>query len=249
MIRLFRKIRHNLLSEDKYSIYLLYAGGEIVLVVVGILFALQIDNWSQSRKDRNSEAYYLNQIRMELASDSLTLHEAKMRFAGSIPIIESLVQELNKEDNMETFNPALKAYLNNVWGAIYFTANSATFEEMKASAKLGIIEDRVLRNEIVKLYSQLNHTQTVHYENSEFLKPMDIKLSSEYSLARYLKLQEPVFGPYITEEDFYRLKSLKTELESNAANWHWTVVELLPIIQSSLDEIQVLMMEIENYLQ
>ena len=35
MIRLFRKIRHNLLSEDKYSVYLLYAGGEIVLVVLG----------------------------------------------------------------------------------------------------------------------------------------------------------------------------------------------------------------------
>ena len=218
-------------------------------MVVGILIALQIDNWSQNRTDKNSEAYYLNQIRMELASDSLTLHQAKMRFAGSLPIIDSLVQELNKNDNMETFNPALRTYLNDVWGAIYFTANSATFEEMKASAKLGIIEDRVLRNEIVKLYSQLNHTQSVYHENSEFLKPMDVKLSSDYSLARYLKLQEPVFGPYITEKDLYLLKGLKTELESNAANWHWTVVELLPIIQSSLDEIRVLMKEIENYLQ
>ena len=216
---------------------------------LGILFALQIDNWSQSRKDRNSEAYYLNQIRMELASDSLTLHSDKMRFAGSLPIIETLVQELHREDNKESFTPAIRAYLNDVWGAIYFTANSATFEEMKASAKLGIIQDRVLRNEIVKLYSQLNHTQTVFYENSEFLKPMDIKLSSEYSLARYLRLQEPVFAPYITEEDFYRLKDFKTELESNAANWHWTVVELLPLIQSSLDEIGHMMIEIEKYLK
>lgn len=44
MIRLFRKIRKQLLSETKYPIYLLYAGGEILLVVVGILLALQIDD-------------------------------------------------------------------------------------------------------------------------------------------------------------------------------------------------------------
>lgn len=54
MIRLFRKIRHQLLAEEKYSIYLLYAGGEIVLVVMGILLALQIDNWNQKSKSRQA---------------------------------------------------------------------------------------------------------------------------------------------------------------------------------------------------
>ena len=50
MIRLFRNIRHQLLSEDRYSIYLLYAAGEIVLVVAGILLALHIDNWEGKYK-------------------------------------------------------------------------------------------------------------------------------------------------------------------------------------------------------
>jgi hypothetical protein len=49
MIRLFRKIRHRLLSEKSYSIYILYASGEILLVVIGILLALQIDNWNENR--------------------------------------------------------------------------------------------------------------------------------------------------------------------------------------------------------
>jgi len=59
MIRLFRKIRRQLLSETKYPIYLLYAGGEILLVVVGILLALQIDNWNENKKIRNIEQQYL----------------------------------------------------------------------------------------------------------------------------------------------------------------------------------------------
>ena len=50
MIKFFRKIRQRLLTENKFSKYLLYAIGEIILVVIGILIALQINNWNEGRK-------------------------------------------------------------------------------------------------------------------------------------------------------------------------------------------------------
>ena len=52
MIKFFRKIRQSLLSENKISKYLLYAIGEILLVVIGILIALSINNWNQERKNK-----------------------------------------------------------------------------------------------------------------------------------------------------------------------------------------------------
>ena len=52
MIKFFRKIRQNLLSENKFSKYLIYAIGEIILVVIGILIALQINNWNESEKNQ-----------------------------------------------------------------------------------------------------------------------------------------------------------------------------------------------------
>ena len=55
MINFFRKIRQKLLSENKFSIYMLYAIGEIVLVVIGILIALQINNWNEFKKERVKE--------------------------------------------------------------------------------------------------------------------------------------------------------------------------------------------------
>ena len=59
MIKFFRRIRQRLLSENKFSKYLLYAIGEIVLVVIGILIALQINNWNEDKKNnRLEEAYY-----------------------------------------------------------------------------------------------------------------------------------------------------------------------------------------------
>ena len=55
MIKFFRKIRQKLLSDSKFSQYLIYAIGEIVLVVIGILIALQIDNWNTQRFERKAE--------------------------------------------------------------------------------------------------------------------------------------------------------------------------------------------------
>jgi hypothetical protein len=66
MIRLFRKIRHKLLSESSYGMYLLYASGEIILVVIGILFAFQIDNWNENRNLRSAEQLLLENLIMKV---------------------------------------------------------------------------------------------------------------------------------------------------------------------------------------
>jgi adenylate cyclase len=60
MIKFFRKIRQKMLSENKFSKYLIYAMGEIVLVVIGILLALQINTWHENKRNRDSAFYYYN---------------------------------------------------------------------------------------------------------------------------------------------------------------------------------------------
>ncbi len=65
MIKFFRKIRQKLLTENKFSKYLLYAIGEIVLVVIGILIALSINNWSQEQQQKK----VLNNIYVTIKAD------------------------------------------------------------------------------------------------------------------------------------------------------------------------------------
>ena len=55
MIIFFRKIRQRLLTENKFSKYLLYAIGEIALVMIGILLALQVNNWNEDQKIKRQE--------------------------------------------------------------------------------------------------------------------------------------------------------------------------------------------------
>lgn len=62
MIKFFRKIRQKMLTENKFSNYLLYAFGEILLVVIGILIALQINNWNENNKNRSAEKEYQKEL-------------------------------------------------------------------------------------------------------------------------------------------------------------------------------------------
>jgi hypothetical protein len=76
MIPFFRKIRRGLLSENKVSKYLLYARGEIVLVVIGILIALQINNWNETQKNKRAETQVLSSLLQEFEENLLILDDA-----------------------------------------------------------------------------------------------------------------------------------------------------------------------------
>ena len=67
MIKLFRNIRQNLIMENKTGKYLKYAIGEIILVVIGILIALQINNWNEVRKNDEKEALLIKNIIEDLS--------------------------------------------------------------------------------------------------------------------------------------------------------------------------------------
>lgn len=62
MIKFFNKIRQKMLTQNKFSNYLLYAFGEILLVVIGILIALQINNWNENNKNRSAEKEYQKEL-------------------------------------------------------------------------------------------------------------------------------------------------------------------------------------------
>lgn len=71
MIKFFRKIRQNLLSEGKTGKYLKYAIGEIILVVIGILIALGINNWNNESKDIKLNKEYLSRIHRDIVQDTI----------------------------------------------------------------------------------------------------------------------------------------------------------------------------------
>jgi len=249
MLKFFRNIRRRLLDSGKVKSYTLYAIGEILLVVIGILIALQINTWNQHRINRINEKYYLNQMMCDLAADSLSLYGLKKRMEKADTLINSLVKELNTDDNQQEFNLALRNYINHVWAALFYIEHNTTYNEMITTGKLGVIADPKLRNKILVLYSNLSLLKELLFHNNEFMRPIDVSLTASRGMAKFLETQKPVFSPYISEEAVYELKVLKPELESNAANWYWTVKEVLPAIDAQLFELREVIAEVDHYLK
>src|SRR6056297_1334171 len=84
MIKFFRKIRQNLLSEGKTGKYFKYAIGEIILVVIGILIALQINNWNEARKKKQVEKQVLISLFQEVEKDRIMLKEIDYQYKNDL---------------------------------------------------------------------------------------------------------------------------------------------------------------------
>jgi hypothetical protein len=148
MIKFFRKIRQNLLSEGKTGKYLKYAFGEIILVVIGILIALSINNWNEGKKARKIERYILKEIHKNLELDILDLQENDPFIVRSINRMKTILDYL---DNKKPYDDTLELHLQNFSLFPHFWQNTSGFEMLK-SRGLETISNEILRTEITYLY-------------------------------------------------------------------------------------------------
>ena len=140
MIRFFRHIRQNLIMENKTSKYFKYAIGEIILVVAGILIALQVNNWNIKRIERQSEIKYLTNIKLDLQKDLVTLNEQIDVRIKKQNVTESLISHINGNNIIEDLDKLAK----NVFATINeerFTPNNSTYNELASSGNLSLIEN------------------------------------------------------------------------------------------------------------
>ena len=151
MIKFFRKIRQRLLTENKFSKYLIYAIGEIVLVVIGILIALQINNWNESSKQRIEEVRLLEKVSIDLVSDINQLKKNIRNATDRQTIVDSIFTFLHKDPNSDPMK-----FLNYNFVAIstenHFEVNSGTFDESQSAGSIKFIQNDSLREQIFNYY-------------------------------------------------------------------------------------------------
>lgn len=99
MLSFFRKIRKKILADNKFSKYILYAIGEIVLIVLGILIALSINNWNESKKNRAQEIVLLNNLKQDLIRDTIDIKEGIVLFNSFYREERKLLNFLYHNDN------------------------------------------------------------------------------------------------------------------------------------------------------
>ena len=147
MIKFFRKIRQNLLMENKTGKYFKYAIGEIVLVVIGILIALQINNWNQQRIQNNEEQLALRNLKQDFEYNYNTLDSVlalnKKNIALQFDILNHTGNKPKPNSEFE-FNVLLNALSDTK----EFLPRNSYLNDLVNSGSLGIINNQVLRNKL-----------------------------------------------------------------------------------------------------
>ena len=111
MIKFFRKIRQRLLTENKISRYLIYAIGEIILVVIGILIALGINNWNEGKKENREQSYLLSHLQQELINDSINL-QTLIRLSAIKAKQGKVLKEMLRNPSMDLDTLLLNVFYN-----------------------------------------------------------------------------------------------------------------------------------------
>ncbi|MBK8622834.1 MAG: hypothetical protein IPN79_14030 [Saprospiraceae bacterium] len=149
MINIFNKIRQKLLSENKFNKYLIYAIGEIVLIVIGILIALSINNANDVKNKRQKELILLTEMRQNLQTD---IRDLDFNIKGSAKRIQANEIILKTLQERVSMHDSLKPYYANIIGNFQLSSNTAAWENLK-SVGMDLVSKDSLRNAISNLYT------------------------------------------------------------------------------------------------
>ena len=168
MIKFFRKIRQQMLTENKFSKYLLYALGEIVLVMIGILLALQVNNWNENQKKRNIETDVIASLNSEFKS-------AKLEIISLKKLIEERNTKLSTiSENCSLNKPSISPERMDslIWSSYAlptFNPPNGTLSDLLSSGKIDVLRNIELRKSLSEWNGALEEVKRQELFQGEFL--------------------------------------------------------------------------------
>lgn len=198
MLRFFRTLRQRLLAENKVSRYLLYAVGEIVLVVIGILIALQVNTWKEERELRKEERLLLANLKADFEVRREELREFDTYYAREMDALGILLPLFHSAQPLpeEKVLDSLLSYSEN---AYTFNNSFQLLDLLFSTGRIDLIGNETLKNNLLKWPFLVEET----LEEQRYLMEIDIRLGypvadqfiSQSDLSRFFK-----FRGYGTEE-------------------------------------------------
>lgn len=151
MINFFRRLRKDMVTGSKAIRYVKYAIGEIILVVIGILIALQINNWNETRKQIAQEKFILEKLRVDLVSDINAIDLQMDLIADNTNELIFCVDAILGKSDPDREEFILN--LNSLLTIVGFDQNRTTFNNIVSSGKIEYIRNQALSDSITTYYN------------------------------------------------------------------------------------------------
>ncbi len=188
MIKFFRKIRQKLLSENKFSKYLIYAIGEIILVVIGILIALQVNNQNQVENEKKALKNYLEKIAINVKGDikvAETMIETRTQQSLLCAEATELISKKDWNDQRKITNAVFAMIIEQP-----LNFNRSGFESLKNSGYLQHLDNPKVEELIYKYY---NAVDKVIFEESSlqvWANDLDLELHKSGFFSEWIELEK-----------------------------------------------------------
>ena len=145
MIHFFRRIRRALLESNRFRKYVAYALGEIALVMIGILLALQVNNWNENRKNIATKNVQCLQLLASLDNDLIEIHNYNERLRILEKEGQYLWEIVNGRSKVQDTNYFKSCFLNAA-NSFAFTPNYTVYDNLVQSGGLSLIKSDSLKN-------------------------------------------------------------------------------------------------------
>ena len=155
MIKFFRKIRQNLLLEGKKGKFLKYAFGEIILVVIGILIALQINNWNENKKTRSQELVLLENLKLEMEENHKLLVDYLETKETAIDDL-TMVLSFTDPDLQEKKEDSLDFRISKIFNITNFRPEIMVLKAAQNSNSIELIRNQQIKTGLSKWEQLLN---------------------------------------------------------------------------------------------
>ena len=194
MIKFFRNIRKTFLFEGKTTRYLKYAIGEIVLVVFGILIALQVNNWNEIRKSQHESHQILKSLNAEFKNNRGVLKERIDYLEDANKYVKAVLSLINiDESELLMVNVDSIISLSLKYGN-YNPANS-TIQELISSGKLNLIANNQLKDNLFKWLQILEDTdEDFKNQDLQAITMLEVYLSKKISFKNTISFHPLDFG-------------------------------------------------------
>jgi hypothetical protein len=236
MLRFFRQIRQRLLTDNKFGKYLLYAVGEILLVVIGILIALQVDNWNEERKLKKEEFLILAELKADLEETLNDLQFGKSLNESTIENYRTILSAIENDEPHSNEIDKACFFIN----AFYVPSfRRTTYETLKSETK--ILSNDSLKRKISDLYDS-----RFTYLTEDQLK-IEWAIYNQQTLLygnKYLRYKDSDV-PAVYPVDFERMKS-----DSGFINYLSSLIGFrkygIGVYSSTIEAIQEVIISIER---
>ena len=199
MIKFFRKIRYELMETRKTGKYLKYAVGEILLVVIGILIALQINNWNEAKKDLKEQITVLKNIKKDVLADTLDVSFNIKYHKVFLESEKKLNAYIHRNENIKE---SQIDFINSLGSPLFSVLHQASFTNLQNN-DLGIITNNELKQEISR-----------HYD---FFVRVILTLENEMNVYETYPSKLPYYLKYFSTDNS---KSILSNEELNSNNYY-----------------------------